>query len=81
MGKVAGRVVHTRIDPYDVYIGRGRGSRWGNPFKIGDAHPRTGEPIVRGEAIELHEEWMLLGDGRRLLFEPLRELEGLTLGC
>lgn len=27
------RVVHCKREPYDVYIGRG--SKWGNPFKIG----------------------------------------------
>lgn len=78
-----GRVVHVRKDPYDVYVGRGRGSKgtWGNPYRVGGAHPETGEPIARGEAISLHEEWMLLGGGRRLLGKPLRGLGGLTLGC
>lgn len=80
-----GRVVHVRKDAYDRYVGRGRvkGSEgtWGNPFRIGDAHPETGEPIVRGGAIALHEEWMLLGGGRRLLEKRLRELDGEVLGC
>jgi len=26
------RVVHCQKEPYDVYIGRGPGSKWGNPF-------------------------------------------------
>ncbi len=58
-----GRVVHVRKDPFDLYIGRGRNSTWGNPFKIGDPHPESGEPIVRGEAIELYKEWIVRGDG------------------
>jgi hypothetical protein len=29
------RVVHCKRERYDVYIERGRGSRWGNPFVIG----------------------------------------------
>ncbi|MDQ3316863.1 MAG: DUF4326 domain-containing protein, partial [Actinomycetota bacterium] len=80
-----GRVVHVRKDPYDVYVGRGKNSEgtWGNPYRIGDAHlaKPAGEPIARGEAITLHEEWMLLGGGRGLLERHLRELDGLTLGC
>ena len=75
-----GRVVHVRKDPFDLYIGRGRNSTWGNPFKIGDPHPESGEPIVRGEAIELYKEWIVRGDGRWLLGH-LGELEGATLGC
>ncbi|MDQ5843653.1 MAG: DUF4326 domain-containing protein [Thermoproteota archaeon] len=27
------RVVHCKVEPFDVYIGRP--SKWGNPFKIG----------------------------------------------
>ena len=83
MGGTVGRVVHANKDPFDVYVGRGRGSKgtWGNPFRIGEPHPETGEPIELGDAIALHEQWMLLGDGRRLLGKPLRELEGRVLGC
>lgn len=77
-----GRVVHVRRDPYEAYVGRGgpEGSRWGNPFRIGDAHPRTGEPIARGDGVELYKEWILRGGGRWLLCH-LGELEGRTLGC
>jgi hypothetical protein len=73
-------VVHVRKDAYDIYVGRGRGSRWGNPFKIGDPHPETGEPITRGDAITLYKWWIVRGEGRRLLAR-LGELEGATLGC
>jgi hypothetical protein len=27
------RVVHCKVEPFDIYIGRP--SKWGNPFKIG----------------------------------------------
>ncbi len=80
-GAAAARVVHVRRDPYDVYVGRGRGSTWGNPFRIGDPHPATGKPLERGEAIALHEEWMLVGDGCRLLEKRLKELDDRVLGC
>ncbi len=77
-----GRVVHVRKDRYDVYIGRGCGpsSKWGNPYRIGDPHPETGRPIARGEGITLFKEWIVRGDGRRLL-RDLGELEGKTLAC
>lgn len=75
-----GRVVHVRKDDFDVYIGRGRGSKWCNPFRIGDPHPETGEPIRRGEAIPLFKEYAVRGAGRHLL-KDLGELDGQTLGC
>lgn len=76
------RVVHCKKDPYDVYVGRGRGeaSKWGNSFRIGDPHPETGNPLGRGEAVELYKEWILRGAGRRLL-KDIGELEGKTLSC
>lgn len=55
MGERAGRVVHANKDPFEVYVGRGRGSKgtWGNPFRIwdplGDPPPATGQEIRRGE--------------------------------
>ncbi len=82
-----GRVVHTKKDPFEVYVGRGRGSKgtWGNPFRIGGPHPATGREIRRGEAVDLYKEWIVRGvpghgDGRHLLLR-LGELEGRTLGC
>lgn len=85
MGERAGRVVHATKDPFEVYVGRGRGSAWGNPFRIGDPHPETGEKIRRDDAISLFKEWIVrgvpgYGDGRHLL-SRLGELEGKTLAC
>ena len=74
------RVFHVNRDPYDVYVGRGRNSKWGNPFRIGDPHPQTGHPIRRGEAIELYKEYVVRGAGRHLL-RDLGELDGKNLGC
>lgn len=78
----AGRVMHVRKDRYTRYIGRGRGARgtWGNPYRIGAPHPLTGEPMTREDAVHLHMEWMVRGEGRRLLAR-LGELEGHVLGC
>lgn len=65
------RVVHCKRAPYDVYIGRGRGSRWGNPFVIG----RDGD---RAEVIEKYERWLLT---QPELLAALPGLRGRTLGC
>lgn len=64
-------VVHCKREQYDLYIGRG--SDWGNPYKIG----RDGD---RREVLGKYKEYLLRGEGRTLL-ERIGELEGLTLGC
>ena len=46
----AGKVVHCKREKYDVYIGRG--SKWGNPFKIGVNGSRR-------EVIELYRDWIM----------------------
>ena len=80
------RVVHVNRDPYDFYIGRANrranlaGSKWANPFRIGDPHPKTGEKIERGEEVALYKKWIVRGVGRRLL-KDIGELDGKTLGC
>ena len=65
------KVVHIRCESYDVYIGRG--SAWGNPFKIGPDGTRA-EVLIR------YKDYLLRGEGRHLL-DRLEELEGKTLGC
>ena len=65
------KVVNLRKEKYDVYIGRGRGSKWGNKFVIG----RDGE---REEVIRKYREWLL---GNKELMNCLYELKGKVLGC
>jgi Domain of unknown function (DUF4326) len=74
-------VVHCKREAYDVYIGRGRDprtgepGRWGNPFRIG----RDGS---RAEVIERYGEW--LGnelERGRIHLRDLAELDGKLLGC
>lgn len=65
------KVVHVRREHYDVYIGRG--SAWGNPYKIGRDGDRT-------EVLGKYKEYLLRGEGRPLL-ERIGELEEKTLGC
>lgn len=66
-----GRVVHVGKDDFDVWVARG--SKWGNPFKIGPDGTRE-------EVIEKYKAWIVRGDGRHLL-KDLGELEGRTIGC
>ncbi len=64
-------VVHYKRDEYDVYIGRGPNSKWGNPFRIG----KDGSRLI---VIQKYREWMLKQPN--LLYD-LQELRGMRLGC
>ena len=68
MGK-ATTVVHVITDVHTVYIGRG--SMWGNPFKIG----RDG---TREEVIEKYRDYIM---SRPDLVKSLPRLRGEVLGC
>ena len=62
-------VVHCKREPYDVYIGRG--SKWGNPFRIGEDGDRQ-------EVIDKYEQWIKT---QLQLMAALPELHGKVLGC
>jgi hypothetical protein len=63
------RVVNKRRSKYDVYIGRG--SRWGNPFEIGQDGNR--------EAVcAKYMKYLLENDS---LLAALPSLKGKALGC
>lgn len=62
-------VVNIRKQTCDVYIGRG--SKWGNPFKIG----RDG---TRDQVIAKYQVWIL---GNPDLLLDLHQLCGKRLGC
>ncbi len=76
---MAGKVVHCKREPYDVYIGRP--SKWGNPFTHLSGSTRA-EFVVgsRDEAIAAYREWITNGDGQYLL-KDLHELKDKVLGC
>ncbi len=58
-----------RVPGFDIYIGRG--SKWGNPFLIG-------QDGTREEVIEKFREWI---QTQPELMASFHELEGKTLGC
>ena len=64
------RIVNMRDSNYDVYIGRG--SKWGNPFKLGQDGTR--EVVVRK-----YKKWILKKP--ELMEMARRELKGKVLGC
>ena len=61
-------VVHSSKEPFDIYIGRG--TKWGNPFKM------RGE--TRTEIIDRYRNWIKLQPD---LLADLHELKGKRLGC
>jgi Domain of unknown function (DUF4326) len=74
-------VVHCKRESYDVYIGRGRDprtgepGRWGNPFRIG----RDGE---RDEVIERYRRWLWEKiESDCIDLAELASLHGKALGC
>ena len=62
-------IVNKYKDQYDVYIGRG--SKWGNPFRIGDHGDRE-------DVIEQYREWIQTQPN---LLNSLEELRNKRLGC
>ena len=72
-------VVHCKRAPCDVYVGRGRGSIWGNPFSF---KPGTSAEFVlstREEALAAYEAWLLAQP--ELVARVKAELRGKVLGC
>jgi len=63
------KVVHCKREKYDIYIGRG--SKWGNPYRIG-------QDGTRAEVIEKYEEYLKHNFN---LLNALDELKDKVLGC
>lgn len=72
-------VVHCKKEPFDVYIGRGRGSQWGNPFSHQEGTQAKFKVETREEAIAHFREWLLRQP--ELVERAKRELRGKVLGC
>lgn len=65
-------IFHRTAPDEAVYIGRG--SPYGNKFRIGDPHPDTGKPMSRDDVCELFKQ-------RILPSLDLTELVGKDLVC
>jgi hypothetical protein len=72
------RVVHCKKSPYDVYIGRGRGSVWGNPYTHKSGTLAEFVVPTVAEAIKQYEIWFRQ---QTELIGRLAELRGKILGC
>jgi hypothetical protein len=72
------KVVHCKIEPYDVYIGRGHGSPWGNPYSHKEGTLAKYKVDTVEEAISKYREYIL---SRQDLLDRLCELKGKVLGC
>lgn len=67
------KVVNKYKEEYDIYIGRG--SMWGNPYKIGEDGTRE-EVIYKFKKLL----WNLMKSGS-ISDDDLLELDGKRLGC
>jgi hypothetical protein len=68
-----GRVVHCRVEPYDIYIGRP--GPWGNPIRLlSESH--------REQCIAEYRAWLWAEiEAGRIGLWDLAALYGKTLGC
>lgn len=72
------RVVHCKKSDYDVYIGRGEGCKWGNPFSHKKGTKAQFLARSRDDAVRSYGRWIV--DQQHLL-DSLDELRGKVLGC
>lgn len=72
-------VVHCKREPYDVYIGRGRGSQYGNPFSHVDGTLAAFKVATREEAMARYREWVMRQP--QMVERIKNELRGKVLGC
>ena len=71
-----GKVVNSRVERYDVYIGRP--SKWGNPFKLINAD----DDQERAEVLDEYRVWLWNEIRRgRWTVRELSELADRRLGC
>lgn len=64
------KVVHCKLGPFDVYVGRP--SKWGNPFLLKEKNDR-------GSTLITYMEW--LATQEEFIQEIKTELNGKVLGC
>jgi hypothetical protein len=81
-------VVHCQKAPYDVYIGRGQGSIFGNPFTHKEGTQAEVVVASRAEAIQAFRDWLagaawqdVEPERRQAILDALPTLKGKVLGC
>lgn len=78
-------VVHARKERYDVYVGRGKCPRtgqpgeWGNPFAHVDSDLAQWKVRTPQEAVDRHAAWVRSQPD--LVERIKKELRGRVLGC
>lgn len=73
---MADRIVNSRYEEHDVYIGRP--SIWGNPYSHLPYSMAPFKVATREEAVEKYEAWLRK---QRVLLGNLPNLRGKVLGC
>ena len=73
-------IVNVKNSDYDIYIGRGFDSIWGNPYTHISDKKTAAKFIVksREDAISKYRDWIL---NQPELMNRLEELRGKRLGC
>lgn len=64
--------------PYDVYVGRGRGSIWGNPYSHTEGTLARWKVSTREEAVLAYADWI---QTQPQLLDQIPRLKGKTLAC
>jgi hypothetical protein len=70
------KVVHCKVEPYDIYIGRP--SPWGNPFTHKPGTLAKFQVRSREEAVQAYRNWI---QTQPQLLARIVELKGKILGC
>lgn len=81
-------VVHCQRAPYDVYVGRGNGSIFGNPFTHKEGTQASVVVGSRAEAIQAFRDWLagaayqdVEPERREAILASIFMLKGKVLGC
>ncbi len=73
------KVVNLHNEKCDVYIGRG--SIWGNPYKIGDCLTGQSKKSTREDVIEAYRRYFKEMIKTKEFHDKALALQGKTLGC
>lgn len=78
-GLVSTKVVNKyHGEPYDIYVGRGQGSIWGNPFSHKEGTLAHHKVASQEEAVLAYDRWVRT---KPELMRRIPELRGRTLAC